>query len=61
VPYDSSIRPKVIVVAVRPLGAEVVVAAALRASVSHLGFVAPQALQRGGLFVPAGVEPEFRL
>jgi hypothetical protein len=25
------------------------------------GFVAPQALQCGGLFVPAGVEPEFRL
>jgi hypothetical protein len=23
--------------------------------------VAPQALQRGGLFVPAGMEPEFRL
>jgi hypothetical protein len=23
--------------------------------------VAPQALQRGGLFVPAEVEPEFRL
>jgi hypothetical protein len=24
-------------------------------------FVVPQALQCGGLFVPAGVEPEFRL
>jgi hypothetical protein len=34
-PYGSSIRPEVIAAAVRPLGAEVVVAAALRASVSH--------------------------
>jgi hypothetical protein len=32
-----------------------------QASASHLGFVAPQALQCGGLFVPAGAEPEFRL
>jgi hypothetical protein len=32
-----------------------------RASASHLGFIAPQALQCGGLFVPAGAEPEFRL
>jgi hypothetical protein len=32
-----------------------------RASASHQGFVAPQALQCEGLFVPAGVEPEFRL
>jgi hypothetical protein len=34
-PYGSSIRPEVIAAAVWPLGAEVVVAAALRASVSH--------------------------
>jgi hypothetical protein len=32
-----------------------------RSSASHREFVAPQALQCGGLFVPAGVEPEFRL
>jgi hypothetical protein len=40
-PYGSSIRPEVIAAAVRPLGAEVVVAAALRAAVSHLGFRRP--------------------
>jgi hypothetical protein len=32
-----------------------------RASVSHLEVVVPQALRCGGLFVPAGVEPEFHL
>jgi hypothetical protein len=32
-----------------------------RAAASHLEFVVPQALRCGGLFVPAGVEPEFRL
>jgi hypothetical protein len=32
-----------------------------RSPASHQEFVAPQALQCGGLFVPAGVEPEFRL
>jgi hypothetical protein len=31
------------------------------AAASHLGFVVSQALRCGGLFVPAGVEPEFRL
>jgi hypothetical protein len=31
------------------------------AAASHLEFVVPQALQCGGLFLPAGVEPEFRL
>jgi hypothetical protein len=40
-PYGSSIRPEVIAAAVRPLGAEVVVAAALRASVSRLEFRRP--------------------
>jgi hypothetical protein len=34
-PCGSSIRPEVIVAAVRPLGAEVVVAAALQAAASH--------------------------
>jgi hypothetical protein len=32
-----------------------------RSPVSHPELVIPQALQCGGLFVPAGVEPEFRL
>jgi hypothetical protein len=32
-----------------------------RAAASHLEFVVPQALRCGGLFIPAGVEPEFRL
>jgi hypothetical protein len=31
------------------------------AAVSHLEIVVPQALRCGGLFVPAGVEPVFRL
>jgi hypothetical protein len=31
------------------------------AAASHLDVVVPQALRCGGLFVPAGVEPEFRL
>jgi hypothetical protein len=49
----SSVRPEVIVAAVWPLRS-----GRQRAT---RGFVAPQALQRGGLFVPAGAEPEFRL
>jgi hypothetical protein len=32
-----------------------------RSPASHPEFVVPQALQCGGLFVPTGVEPEFRL
>ena len=32
-----------------------------RPTASQLEFVVPQALQCGGLFVPAGVELEFRL
>jgi hypothetical protein len=40
-PYGSIIRPEVTAAAVRPLGAEVVVAAALRAAVSHLEFHRP--------------------
>jgi hypothetical protein len=61
----SSVCPEVIVAAVWPPGAEVVVAAAgvggdepprilLSRRPSQL------ALQCGGLFVPAEVEPEFR-
>jgi hypothetical protein len=62
-PYGSSIRPEVIAAAVRPLGAEVVVAAARAGdgepSVGLLLLRRPS--NRGGLFVPAEVEPEFRL
>jgi hypothetical protein len=62
-PYGSSIRHEVIVAAVRPLGAEVVVAAAGAGSgepsVSLLLLRRPS--NRGGLFVPAEVETEFRL
>jgi hypothetical protein len=62
-PYGSSIRPEVIVAVVRPLGAEVVVAAAEAGgddpSVGLLLLRRPS--NCGGLFVPAEVEPEFRL
>jgi hypothetical protein len=62
-PYGSSIRPEVIAAAVRPLGAEVVVAAAGAGggepSVGLLLLRRPS--NRGGLFVPAEVETEFRL
>jgi hypothetical protein len=51
--HRSSVRPEVIAAAVWPLWSE-------RRRATR-GFVAPQALQRGGLFVPVGVEPEFRL
>jgi hypothetical protein len=62
-PYGSSIRPKVIAAAIWPLGAEVVVAAAGAGggepSVGLLLLRRPS--NHGGLFVPAEVEPEFRL
>jgi hypothetical protein len=62
-PYGSSIRPEVIAAAVRPLRAEVVVAAAEAGgdepSVGLLLLRRPS--NCGGLFVPAEVEPEFRL
>jgi hypothetical protein len=32
-----------------------------RSPANHPEFVIPQALRCGGLFVPAGVDPEFRL
>jgi hypothetical protein len=61
--YGSSIRPEVIAAAVWPLGAEVVVAAAGvgsgEPSVGLLLLHRPS--NCGGLFVPAEVEPEFRL
>jgi hypothetical protein len=49
----SSVCPEVIAAAVWPLRS-----GRRRAT---RGFVAPQACQRGGLFVPAGAEPEFHL
>jgi hypothetical protein len=62
-PYGSSIRPEVIAAAVRPLGAEVVVVAVGAGggepSVGLLLLRRP--FNRVGLFVPAEVEPEFRL
>jgi hypothetical protein len=61
--YGSSIRPEVIAAAVRPLRAEVVVAATGAGggepSVGLLLLRRPS--NRGGLFVPAEAEPEFRL
>jgi hypothetical protein len=64
-PPGSSIRPEVIAAAVRPPGAEVVVVAAAGADdgapfVGLLLFRRPPP-HRVGLFVPAEVEPEFRL
>jgi hypothetical protein len=62
-PYGSNIRPEVIAATVRPLGAEVVVVAAGAGggepSVGLLLLRRPS--NRGGLFVPAEVEPGFRL
>jgi hypothetical protein len=63
-PPGSSIRREVIAAAVRPPGAEVVVVAAAGAG-DGAPFVGLQLLRRPphrvGLFVPAKVEPEFRL
>jgi hypothetical protein len=63
-PHGSSIRPKVIAAAFRPPGAEVVVVAAAGAGDGE-PFVGLLLLHRPpdrvGLFVPAEVEPEFRL
>jgi hypothetical protein len=63
-PPGSGIRPEVIAAAVRPPGAEVVVAAAAGAG-DGAPFVGLPLLRRPpsrrvGLFVPAEVEPEFR-
>jgi hypothetical protein len=61
--YGSSIRPEVIAAAVRPLGAEVIVASAGAGggepSVGLLLLHRPS--NRGGLFVPTEAELEFRL
>jgi hypothetical protein len=63
-PSGSSIRPEVIAAAVRPPGAEVVVVVAAGAG-DGVPFVGLLLLRRPphrvGLFVPAEVEPEFRL
>jgi hypothetical protein len=63
-PPGSSIRPEVIAAAVRPAGAEVIVVAAAGAG-DGAPFVGLLFLRRPphrvGLFVPAEVEPEFRL
>ena len=63
-PPGSSIRPEVIAAAVRPPGAEVVVIATAGAG-DGVPFVDLLLLRRPpnrvGLFVPAEVEPEFRL
>jgi hypothetical protein len=63
-PLGSSIRPEVSAAAVRPPGAEVVVVAAAGAG-DGVPFVGLLLLRRPphrvGLFVPAEVEPEFRL
>ena len=59
-PCRSSVCPEVIAAAVWPPGAEVVVAAAV------VGDEPPEACRPAGppmwrLFIPTGVEPEFRL
>jgi hypothetical protein len=64
-PPDSSIRPEVIAAAVRPPGAEVFIVAAAGAGGGE-SFVGLLLLHRPlpcrvGLFIPAEVEPEFRL
>jgi hypothetical protein len=64
-PPGSSIRPEVIAAAVRPPGAEVFIVAAAGAGDGE-PFVGLLLLRRPlphrvGLFVPAEVEPEFRL
>jgi hypothetical protein len=64
-PPGSSIRPEVIAAAVRPPGAKVVIVAAAGAG-DGAPFIGLLLLRRPpprrvGLFVPAEVEPEFRL
>ena len=58
----SSVRPEVITAAVWPLEVEVVVAAAGAGVGEPPGVLSPRRPSNmGGLFVSAGVEPEFRL
>jgi hypothetical protein len=58
----SSVRPEVIAAAVWPLrsGGRCRCCRSGHRRATR-GLVAPQALRCGGLFIPAGVEPEFRL
>jgi hypothetical protein len=57
-----SVRPEVIAAAVWPPGVEVVVAAAGAGVSEPPGVLSPRRPSNvAGLFVPAGVEPEFRL
>jgi hypothetical protein len=58
----SGVSPEAIAAAVWPPGVEVVVTVAGAGGGEPPGaFIAPRALQCGGLFVPAEAEPEFRL
>jgi hypothetical protein len=58
----SGVRPEAIAAVVRPPGAEVVVAAAGAGDGGRPGALSPRGPSNvGGLFVPAGTEPEFRL
>jgi hypothetical protein len=58
----SGVRPKAIAAAVRPPEAEVVVAAAGAGDGGRPGALSPRGPSNvGGVFVPAGTEPEFRL
>jgi hypothetical protein len=59
-PCRSSVCPEVIAAAVSPPGAEVVVAAAVVGGESP-GACRPTGPPMWRLFIPAGVEPEFRL
>jgi hypothetical protein len=60
-PYRSSVCPEVIAAAVWPPGAEVVVAAAGVGGGEPPGSCRPIGPPMWRLFIPAGVEPEFRL
>jgi hypothetical protein len=60
-PCRSSVRPEVIAAAVWPPGAEVIVAAAGVGGGEPPGSCRPAGPPMWGLFVPAGVELEFRL
>jgi hypothetical protein len=61
-PRCSSVHPEAIAAAIWPPGAEVVVAAAGAGGGEPPGVSSPRRPSNvGGLFVPAGVEPEFHL
>jgi hypothetical protein len=60
-PCRSNVCPEVIAAAVWPPGAEVVVTAAGVGGGEPYGSCRPAGPSMWGLFVPAGVEPEFHL